>query len=581
MSNTLDAARIYLQHGLSIIPLAPLSKIPIEGFDVMEYRSRLATEEEIQGWWGNDPNMNIGIVTGNLSGIVVIDLDKYDEKYSEEITKEYFGENLECPRVESPNGGQHLYFKNPEDANLTIGARKLPGIDLRGEGGYIVAPPSMGTNGKKYRWSKHFTRKILPDLTRKAIDALYQSSSNSSNGIYTNTNNIYNNNKSTLYRADDNSCGQDANIAHNAYTILQKGTRDDDLFHIANWLLKGGRGENYVKQVLEILGKNANPPFPPKELSLKIQSALSRQERRERNLTDEVKEFCCLQGAHILLTECQQSLQLLTREEKKHLYVIIKRLCDSGFLERVDDQRGSYRVREQQKNEIDIASEPEVNDVKVRLPLQLNDMCVISPGNIIVVAGSKSAGKTAMLMNIANLNCDDFNVHYLNSEMADTEFKKRLKKFMPLKDWNIRAYRCHNNFSDYIESDPKNLYIVDFLEIHDNFYEIAKPIRKIHERLGDSLCFIAIHMKLGSNLGRGGDFSAEKARLYLTMDYLPTDRKTKVTIYDAKEPRPPHESVRGMFRTIKVLDGSSLVMQAGDNWRHSDGITSRKQDSFI
>ena len=116
-------------------------------------------------------------------------------------------------------------------------------------------------------------------------------------------------------------------------------------------------------------------------------------------------------------------------------------------------------------------------------------------------------------------------------------------------------------------SEPHKIYIVDYLEVHENFYEIAKPIRKIHEKLGDSLCFIGVQMKAGSTLGRGGDFSAEKARLYLTMDYQESERKSKVTIYDAKEPRPPHESVRGMWRMTKIINGSSLTYSPQDNWK--------------
>jgi len=215
---------------------------------------------------------------------------------------------------------------------------------------------------------------------------------------------------------------------------------------------------------------------------------------------------------------------------------------------------------------MELLSEPEMLEVKINLPLNLGDMCVISPGNICVVSGSKSSGKTAMLMNIAWRNQSNFNVVYLNSEMSETEFKKRMKKFAPLNKWSITGYKCHTNFEEYIESNSKNIYIIDFLEIHDNFYEIAKPIRKIHEKLGDSVCFIGIQMKSGASLGRGGDFSAEKARLYLTMDYNSEEKRTKVTIYDAKEPRPPFDNVRGKWRNVKIIDGHRLEPAVEWQW---------------
>lgn len=162
------------------------------------------------------------------------------------------------------------------------------------------------------------------------------------------------------------------------------------------------------------------------------------------------------------------------------------------------------------------------------------------------------------MMNVAWMNQKDFEVVYLNSEMHETEFKKRMQKFAPLSHWKITGYKCHNNFEDYIESNPKRIYIVDYLEVHDNFYEIAKPIRKIHEKLGDAICFIGIQMKSGATLGRGGDFSAEKARLYLTMDYNSEEKRTKVTIYDAKEPRAPFDNVRGKWRNVKIIEGNRL-----------------------
>jgi hypothetical protein len=182
-----------------------------------------------------------------------------------------------------------------------------------------------------------------------------------------------------------------------------------------------------------------------------------------------------------------------------------------------------------------------------------------------MICGSKSSGKTAMLMNIALMNQNKFEVIYLNSEMHPIEFKKRMKHFAPLNEWKIKGYKCSGNFADYIDGKSNKIYIVDYMEVNENFYEIGKPIRKIHEKLGDSLCFIGIQMKGGATLGRGGDFSAEKARLYLTMDFNPDEKMTKVTIYDAKEPRAPHDSVRGMFRRVKIIDGSKL--SAFDNWR--------------
>ena len=547
MSKFLEAALEYRKQNLSVIPLSPNSKVPPKGFHVVPYRTRLATEEEIRKWWAENPNYNVGIVTGKLSNLFVIDLDKHDPAYSEETVMQYVPDNVVCPVVETPKGGQHLYFSYP-DENITIGARFIPGCDYRGEGGYVVAPPSANGNGKSYAWHvKYDISATLEQPPKAAIEKINNIDRDVSRG--TCKENVSNNLTGT----------------YEPYNILHAGNRNADIFTISNALAKGGMKINYAKQVIEILAKNANPPYDTNEAILSLNSAYSRKENRERNIQQDIREYILSQMSlgetYISLKDCLQSLHVLTKSEKNAAYVAFNRFCNvEKLIEKHGDKRGEYKIidNEKDKTRMDLLTEPEVLEVPVKLPLELNDMCVISPGNICVVSGSKSSGKTAMMMNIAWKNQKDYNVVYLNSEMSETEFKKRMKKFAPLSHWKIAGYKCHTNFEDYIESSHKNIYIIDFLEVHENFYEIAKPIRKIHEKLGDSLCFIGIQMKSGASLGRGGDFSAEKARLYLTMDFNQEEKRTKVTIYDAKEPRPPFDNVRGKWRNVKIIDGHRL-----------------------
>lgn len=548
--NIIEQALYYKGLGMSVIPIKQGDKKPIVKWDA--YQSRIASDDEIKKWFTDNPKANIGIVTGKISDLFVIDLDKYDKDYREELTAQYIPDSVVCPTVTTPKDGQHLYFSFPDDFNITIGARILPGVDFRGEGGYVVAPPSINGNGRAYEWTVPFDRPQLERPPRGVITLI---------------------NKQTLYRVP---CKEDVRKEHtepyNPYIILQQGTRDNDIFTVSNALIKNGCDQYFTKQVLNILAKNANPPFSESEAEIKIKSALERKYKRERNVHDEIKEYILaqksLQETYISLTSTLQSLHFLTKEEKNAAYVAFNRLCNvDKLIEKHGDKRGEYKIldNEKEKTKMDLLSESVIEEVDVSLPLDLKDRCVISPGNISVISGSKSSGKTAMLMNIAWANRKKFDVVYLNSEMHETEFKKRMKKFAPLSYWNITGYKCHNNFEDYIESNPRKLYIIDYLEVHENFYEIAKPIRKIHEKLGDAICFIGIQMKSGATLGRGGDFSAEKARLYLTMDYHPEMKQTKVTIYDAKEPRPPYDNVRGQWRFVKIMEGHKL--EAYEEWK--------------
>lgn len=537
----LKPALDYQRLGFSVIPVVPGQKKA--AIEWKEFQNRIATLEEITEWSLQWPNANVGIVTGKISDLFVVDLDKYKPEYDPAIELEHF-DCLNTPTVLSPKGGHHLYFKYCE--GVTIGAGVFPAVDVRGEGGYIIAPPSVNGSGKPYEWVTPLER-----ITMSGLPASFQAS------ILNKT--------STIYRADVIADRLPLSTsADRADKCLHEGNRNGTIFTIATGLARGGTEFALAKQAIETIAKNMIPPYDLKEAYESLKSAYNRKESRERNIQEEVREYVlqqkCLHEADILLNDCLRSLQLLTREEKNAGYQAFHRLCnEEKLLEKREGVRGVYRILDNKVEDaiMDLTTEPDIQEVDIRLPLDLKSQCVISPGNIIIVAGSKSSGKTALCMNIAWLNQDKYEVHYLNSEAHETEFKKRMKKFGPLNKWRIKGYKCHTNFEDYIISDPKKIYIVDYMEIHDNFYEIAKYIRKIHEKLGDSVCVIAIQMKAGSDLGRGGDFSAEKSRLYLTMDFVPSELKTRVTIFDAKEPR-HDENVRGKFKMVKIIEGNKL-----------------------
>lgn len=575
MSKYLSFALEYEKLGLCVIPILPGQKVA--AFKWKEFQDRKSTVEEIVGWWKQWPDANIGIVTGKVSDLCVVDFDRYKEGYNESVELDYFPDTLIAPTVLSPRLGAHLWFR---DCGLNGCTGVLPHVDFRGEGNYIIVPPSINGTGRPYEWSDaSFAESIqnrpnLPNVFKALLQNAARPASSQERAI--NNNNIIINERNKYKVSTD--CPQDilSTSVHNVQKILQEGNRNSDIFHISNCLAKGGCEYGVASQVIEILSNYATPPCDKKESDVTLLSAYKRVESKERNIHEEVKEYIIaqqsLQEVHILATDCLWSLQLSTRNEKKAAYAALSRLCNEGNLISKAEGRGIFKIinADVDKAVMDLTTEPEFKEVDILLPLGLSKQVVISPGNIIVVSGSKSSGKTAFAMNVAWLNQDKFEVRYLNSEMHETEFKKRMKKFGPLSKWKIKGYKCHTNFEDYIEGKPNHLYIVDFLEIHENFYEIGKKIRKIHEKIGDSVVFIALQMKSGASLGRGGDFSAEKARLYLTMDFIQDKLATKLTIYDAKEPRPPEENVRGMWKMVKIVEGNKLSDQSG-KWMRGGG----------
>src|SRR6185295_2822425 len=137
----LNWALKYLNLGYCIVPLRPKSKEPLIPW--REYQTKKSTEQEIKNWWQSYPMANIGIVTGKVSGIAVVDLDGPEGIKSGSSLK-----LVSTVTVRTGNGKQ-LYYSDPEGL-CRNSVKKIPGVDIRGEGGYVVAPPSLHPNGSKY-----------------------------------------------------------------------------------------------------------------------------------------------------------------------------------------------------------------------------------------------------------------------------------------------------------------------------------------------------------------------------------------------------------------------------------------------
>lgn len=110
-------------------------------------------EKQVKDWWSKWPDANIGILTGERSGLIILDVDVRDNGPLSlgQLRKQYkdFPQTL---TVRTPTGGRHFYFSYP--AGLQIGNKISfrKGLDIRANGGFVVAPISIGANGRRYEW---------------------------------------------------------------------------------------------------------------------------------------------------------------------------------------------------------------------------------------------------------------------------------------------------------------------------------------------------------------------------------------------------------------------------------------------
>ena len=148
--STKSAALAYLARGWSVIPIGPRSKRPLVRW--AQYQRRLATAKEINAWYRRWRNANVGIVTGRISGLIVLDVDP-----------RHFGDDtlFDMERAYGPlphtvesitgSGGRHIYFAYPGRVTRNVDGLAT-GLDLKGDGGVVVAPPSVHPSGRRYEW---------------------------------------------------------------------------------------------------------------------------------------------------------------------------------------------------------------------------------------------------------------------------------------------------------------------------------------------------------------------------------------------------------------------------------------------
>lgn len=106
----------------------------------------------IQGWWTRWPDANVGIATGEISGLVVLDVDPGHEGDESLADFEHqYGPLPITTEAHTGGGGRHLFFTHP---GVTVSNKTgiAPGLDIRGDGGYIIAPPSLHASGRSYEW---------------------------------------------------------------------------------------------------------------------------------------------------------------------------------------------------------------------------------------------------------------------------------------------------------------------------------------------------------------------------------------------------------------------------------------------
>ncbi len=554
----------YKDGGLNIIPIPYKSKTPKISWK--RYQKEKPTDGQLRAWFAVQPT-NLAVICGGISGgLVVLDFDN-EEKYRDfyiNASKKTGTDLLEFTRISKTSRGYHVWLKVAEP----VKSQKYPALDIKSEGGYVIAPPSVHPEGAVYRF-------LNPETPIRKINTLCEL------GI------------DTPSRPPDrqNPVGNQPNWVTRALAGVAEGARSDTAIRLAGYF-RNTLPHDVTNTLLQDWNQKNRPPLPESQVISAISSAYRYPEHRpmgngylynhsstveldtERDksvtenvtidpvlqydrdaaLAQKIEEWVKGTTGWFSYEELDRELGVCSNADKDNRRQIVSRLKKKGVVEPHHRDNKLCRFINTQVRLIDFKSATNRTPLDLKLPFGLERLVKIYPKSIIVIAGAANAGKTGLLLNFIRLNQHNFTIYYRSSEMGEEELASRLKQFdgISLDEWNFISEECSSNVADNIRPDVIN--IIDYLELSENFYIVAEHFKKIHDKLGNGVCFVALQKKRGAPLGRGGDFGLEKPKLYLTMD------PGICTIQKAKSWVNPKNNPNGMATNFRIENGCNFIV---------------------
>jgi len=280
-----------------------------------------------------------------------------------------------------------------------------------------------------------------------------------------------------------------------------------------------------------------------KDLQGAIEKALG-EINDKRHWKKEVGEWISVTDSYWNVTKVYKELQAVTKND---MGAIRKAIHDYKVEEVIEPWKtrgeGWYRRKEKELIDIDWKNADE-KPLEIKLPLGLDKMVNLYSGDIFVIAGESNAGKSAMCLNIVELNMDDWDCHYWASQDGGPKLRKRISFLdTPQELWKMPAHDRRDNYNDVLI--PNAINIIDFMIQTENFWEVGTKIRDVHFALRDlegSIAVIALQKSEYKKYGTGGDqATAQLASLYIT---LSKSGKAKIIkLKDSKTESDPNSKI--------------------------------------
>lgn len=162
------AVALYLaSRGWHVFPCRPRAKEPLTP---RGYLDASRDPAQLRRWWTDEPEANLAVATGAISALVVVDVDGPRGRASWAALEREHGAAPTLRQITGrPDGGSQLLYAYP--GHVEVGCRTgfLPGLDVRGDGGYVLLPPSIHPSGQRYWWLDRGVPRAMPRWLLEAI----------------------------------------------------------------------------------------------------------------------------------------------------------------------------------------------------------------------------------------------------------------------------------------------------------------------------------------------------------------------------------------------------------------------------
>ena len=558
MADMLTAALDYIAQGFAVFP-CKLDKRPLTANGLKD-----ATKLQIRAteYWQKWPTASIAITT---DGLVVLDFDKAHGGYESKVQFETRYGRLPRTRAhQTGGGGLHLLYRNPNGRGVrnTVGLAGFSGIDLRGDGGYIIVPPSPHPSGNSYLLTDDHpiidASIPLMELLKKRHTPLPQASGPEGMPIPERLRNDtltrlagsmrhkglgYEVILAALLKTNELQCQPPLEVAEveriaksvSRYAPEERIEFPDDPLPNEDEFLEGLETDN--ADITDKLTKLTCQLATDKCQSPTEEEKAAKLDGKVWPEVDKWLEFH--RGEKFDLDTICRQLDVKNRSQRHSVIKKLSYLVNKGKLEKSAHQ---YTYINNEYVSIEWWNAALTKPVPISWPRGVDDgsrfgfdgHVIINPRDIIVIAGVSNMGKTAFALNMLWNNMDKLPCFLMGNEYEASKFKRRVQKMTwanPIGEDGRPKFELverYDRWQDIIQPDAVN--IIDWINLGDAFYQIGTVIQGIKSKLDKGIAVIVIQKDPNKDRGLGGGFSEHLSSLYLLID------RGRLTVRKVKEP---------------------------------------------